>query len=146
MSAVSLPARLAYAMVALPLGGAAGFYSSMAVLPKLAVVQSQLTSDIDGYGVFKASVSVGAAVAFTAALYALTLPWRRHRKRSGRPARTVIAGVLVVVASAGFAAQGHALIYDLVFAGWLTYTMAFTFVRYGVLDQARRTRPNADAS
>ena len=30
------------------------------------------------------------------------------------------------------------LILDLLFAAWLAYTMAYTFVRYGVLDEARR--------
>jgi hypothetical protein len=45
----------------------------------------------------------------------------------------------VVITSAGFAAEVHRLILDLLFAAWLAYTMAYTFVRYGVVDDARRS-------
>jgi hypothetical protein len=44
---------------------------------------------------------------------------------------------LVVVASVGLAGEGYSLIYNLAFAAWLAYTIAFTYVRYGVFDEAR---------
>jgi hypothetical protein len=134
--------------MALPLGGTVGFYAVM-LLPKLAAIYPKLDSNLaaylpkldpggDGYGIFKFALWVGGVVAFTACLMALTLPWRRRRKRRGRALRIALSCVLVVVASAGFADVVHALIYDLVFAAWLAYVMAYTFVRYGVLDQTRR--------
>jgi len=49
-----------------------------------------------------------------------------------------LSGVFVVVAAAVFADLGHTLLVDFAFAAWLAYTVTFTFVRYGVLDQARR--------
>jgi uncharacterized membrane protein YfcA len=128
-----------YAVVAIPVGGAAGFYSSMALLPKLATIFPQLDGDIEGYGFFKIALGVGAALAFTLSLLALTLPWKRHRKRSGRAWRIAASCALVVVTSAGLSADGYSLLYDLAFAAWLAYTLAFTFVRYGVTDEARRS-------
>ena len=82
---------------------------------------------------------MGAALAFTLSLLALTQPWKRHRKRRGRAWRIAASGAVVVVASAGLAADGYSIVYDLVFAAWLAYTMAYTFVRYGVVDEARRS-------
>ena len=49
-----------------------------------------------------------------------------------------LSGAFVVLASSAFADLGHPLLVDLAFAAWLAYTVTFTFVRYGVLDQARR--------
>jgi len=138
MSAASLPARIAYALAALPLGGAAGFYSIMLLLPKLVSAYPRFDTGMNGQAMFSMALSVGAAIGFTTALFALTLPWRRHRKRQGRPWRIAASLVVVVVASTGFADLGHRLILDLLFAGWLAYTMSYTFVRYGVLDEARR--------
>ena len=137
MSTVGLPARIAYAAVALPIGGAAGFYSSVFLLPRLTATYPQLAGDIDWHGMFNMALGVGAMVAFTASLLALTLPWKRHRKRHGRAWRIGISCVLVVVASVGLAGEGYSLIYNLAFAAWLAYTIAFTYVRYGVLDEAR---------
>jgi hypothetical protein len=137
MSAASLPVRIVYAAFALPLGGAAGFYSCMALLPQLVSRYPKIDPGMDGRGIFNLAVSIGAALAFTATLVALTLPWSRHRKRRGRPWRIAVSLVIVLVASAVFADLGHRLTYDLAFAAWLAYTMAYTFVRYGLLDQAR---------
>jgi uncharacterized membrane protein YfcA len=128
-----------YAVVAIPVGGAAGFYSSMALLPKLATIFPWLDGDAEGFGIFKIALGVGAALAFTFSLLALTLPWKRHRKRSGRAWRIAASCALVVVTSAGLSADGYSLLYDLAFAAWLAYTLAFTFVRYGVTDEARRS-------
>jgi hypothetical protein len=139
MRAVSLPARLLYAVAAIPVGGAAGFYSSMALLPKLATILPQLNGDGEGFGIFRIALGVGTALAFTLSLLALTLPWRRHRKRRGRGWRIAVSCALVVVSTAGLSVEGYSLIYDLAFALWLAYTLAFTFVRYGVTDDLRRS-------
>jgi hypothetical protein len=139
MNALSLPARIAYTAVAIPLGWAAGFYSCMRYLPGLGGNHPQLDPMMDGAGIFKVAICAGAAIALTVSLFALTLPWIRHRKRPGRPGRIALSCVLVVVASILFADLGFRIVYDLLFAAWLTYLLAFTFVRYGVIDQARRT-------
>jgi uncharacterized membrane protein YfcA len=139
MRAVSLPARIIYAVAAVPAGGAVGFYSSMALLPTLATVFPQLDVDGEGLRIFNIAIGVGAALAFTFSLLALTLPWRRHRKRGGRAWRLGASCFLVVVTSAGLSVEGYSLVYDLAFAVWLAYTLTFTFVRYGVTDDARRS-------
>jgi uncharacterized membrane protein YfcA len=146
MNVVSLPARIAYALAAVPVGGAAGFYLSIWILPRLAMVFPQIDSDVDGYGMFKLALGVGAALAFTLSLLALTLPWKRHRQRGGRAWRIGASCVVVVVASTGLAADGYSLVYNLAFAVWLAYTLAFTFVRYGVVDQARRPSRTASST
>jgi len=46
-----------------------------------------------------------------------------------------ISAVIVVLASLAFAGAGHSVAYDLLFAAWLSYTFALTYVRYGVRDQ-----------
>jgi uncharacterized membrane protein YfcA len=138
MTARGLPARIGYTVAALPLGGAAGFYSSIWLLPKLAGSYPQLDPGVDGRAFFDLALGVGAAMAFSAALLALTLPWSRHRKRRGRSWRITLSCVVVAVGSAAFSAEVHGLVYDLIFAVWMAYTVAYTFVRYGVVDQAGR--------
>jgi uncharacterized membrane protein YfcA len=138
MNAKSLPARIVYTVAALPLGGAAGFYSIMLLLPKLVAKYPRLDTGLNGQGLFNVALGTGVAVAFTAALFALTLPWSRHRKRRGRPWRIAVSCLIVLVASAGFADVVPRLVPDLLVAAWLAYTMAYTFVRYGVIDDARR--------
>ncbi len=139
MSARSLLARIIYTAVALPLAGAAGFYSCIHLLPGLTANHPQIDPNMDGSGIFRIAICVGAALAFAATLFTLTLPWIRHRKRGGRPWRIAFSCLVVVLASLLFADQGFKLIYDLLFAAWLTYTLAFTFVRYGVIDQPRKS-------
>jgi hypothetical protein len=139
MTAVSLPARIAYTVVATPLGWAAGFYSCMRFLPEFTTSHAQIDPNLDGSGIFRIAICAGAAIALTASLFALTLPWIRHRKKPGRPWRIALSCVLVVLASIFFADLGFRIIYDLLFAAWLTYLLAFTFVRYGITDQPRRT-------
>jgi len=147
MDAVGLPARIGYAAVALPAGAAAGFYASMLLLPKLTGRLPQLDPEMDGSGIFRLAVCAGAAVAFAVTLCALTLPWVRHRKRSGRRMRMAVSCVLVVVASLGFTIETYSLPYaaicGLVFAALLTYTVVFTFVRYGVIDSVRKRTDSA---
>jgi CDP-diglyceride synthetase len=146
MNAASLPVRVFYALIAIPAGGAVGFYSSMLLLPKLVTVFPQLDSDGEGFGVFKLAICVGAALAFTMSLLALTMPWKRHRKRHGRAGRIGVTCALVVVTSAGLSVEGVSLLLDLGFAVWLAYTMAYTFARYGVVDQARRRSHSSSAT
>ena len=145
MNAASLPARIVYAAIALPLGGAAGFYSCMRFLPELTANHPQLDREMDGSGIFKIALAVGMTIAFTVFLFALTLPWSRHRKRRGRTWRIGVSGIVVMLASILFADQRFGLIYDLAFVVWLTYTVTFTFVRYGLLDQVKRSSAPAKA-
>jgi len=141
MDAVGFPARVTYAVCALPVGVAAGFYVSMWLLPKV-VGAWEPNSSPDGYTLFTTSIAIGIAVACAAALLALTLPWKRHRQRHGRTGRIALSCLFVVVASAIFAAQVHDVLIDFAFAAWLAYFIAFTYVRYGVRDQQRRRRPS----
>ena len=133
MNAVGLPARIGYAVGSLAAVGAAGFYASMWLLPKFA---SRAAEDDDGYGIFRMALGIALALGVTAALIGLTMPWKR-RKRHGRGQRLVISGLIVVLVSVGFASQEHSLLFDLLFAAWLAYVLAFTYVRYGVLDRSR---------
>jgi hypothetical protein len=137
MNAVGLPARVAYSVVALPAGGAAGFYGTLAY-PRAWKLVMGTDLEYDPHRLFLTAMGVGAGVAFTAFLVALTLPWKRLRRRRGRIFRVGLSGIVVLIASLCFAGQGHTLIDDVLFAAWLAYTMAFTFVRYGVLDRSRR--------
>lgn len=137
MNATGLPARIMYATGALPAGAAAGFYVCMFLLPRLLASLPDADPGVDGRGIFNMALGVGAVVAFTATLFALTLPSLRHRKRHGRRWRILVSLILILSVSAWFSDMGHRLSTDLLFAVWLSYTVAFTFVRYGVLDQAR---------
>jgi hypothetical protein len=142
MRAIGLPARVAYAGAAFVLSGAAVFYSCMHWLPEYVANHPEYDPGVDGYGIFKAAVCIAASIALTLSLPLLTLPGVRRRKRRGRAVRIALTGVVVVIASVLFTDQGFRLRYDLLFAAWLAYMMAFTFVRYGVTDEARRsTRP-----
>jgi len=137
MKTTGLPARIVFAAVAFPLAGAAGFYLCMELLPGLVGQFPQLDLSSDGRGIFNLALGVSATLAVTLTLLVLTMPWSRHRKRSGRALRIAVSLVLVVVLSVWFADMGHRLEWDLLFAAWLTYTVAFTYVRYGVRDQER---------
>jgi Kef-type K+ transport system membrane component KefB len=142
MNAVGLPARVGYAVASLAAVGAAGFYASIWLLPKVA---SQAADDDDGYGIFRAALGIAIALGFTAALVGLTLPWKR-RRRHGRGQRIAISGVIVVLVSVGFASQEHSVLFDLLFAAWLAYVLAYTYVRYGVLDKASSRRSEEASS
>jgi hypothetical protein len=144
MNASSLPARLGYAIVAIPVGEAAGFAVAYWVFP--AIEKFVLNWAPAAEDKMSTAFGVGAAVAFTAFLLALTLPWRRRKRRSGRMRRSIIAGVFVLLASLAFAGLGHGIVYDLAFTVWLAYLTAFTYVRYGVLDRARQTGVSTEPS
>jgi Kef-type K+ transport system membrane component KefB len=130
MNAVGLPARIGYAVAALGAVGVAAFYASIWLLPHFV---AQGADDDDGYGLFRAALGIALGLGVTAALVGLTLPWKR-RKRRGRGRRIAVAAVVVVLISIGFASQEHKVIYDLLFAAWMAYALAFTYVRHGVLD------------
>jgi hypothetical protein len=138
MNAIGLPARITYAITGLAVSGWVTFAACMRILPEYVADHPELDPGGDGYSFFKIAVSLSAAVAVMMFLVLLTLPWVRHRKRRGRGWRIGLAGVLVVGASVLFADQGFRLRYDALFVVWLAYLMAFTFVRYGVVDEARR--------
>jgi hypothetical protein len=138
MNAVSLPVRIAYAAMAVPLGWVAGFYSCMRLLPHFDTSHPQLDPSMDGSGMFRIAICAGAGLAFTAALFALTLPWIRHKKVAGRTGRTALSCGLVLLGSLLFADLGFRIVYDLLFAGLLTYLLAFTVIRYGIVDGGRR--------
>src|ERR1035437_4633451 len=139
MKATGLPARVVYSIVSLALGGEAGFWATLWLLPKAMLQLRGADTDIDGYELFQTALAIGAGVAFTAFLVALTLPWKRHRRRSGRRGRIAISCVFVVLAALAFAGLHHRVIYDVAFAAWLAYVTAYSYVRYGVLDSARRS-------
>jgi uncharacterized membrane protein YfcA len=130
-----LAARFAYAAAALATVGAVAFYASMWLLPRF----GPPTDDVDGYAIFQSALGIGLAFGFSAALLGLTLPWRRRRRRSGRGRRTAISAAIVVFLSLVFASREHDIFMDLLFAAWLAYSLAFTYVRYGVRD-SNRTR------
>jgi hypothetical protein len=140
MSASSLLARMFYAVVAIPAAGAVGFYASLVLLPKLMGQSWYRFAPLDEQQIFLAAIGIGALLAFPASLLALTMPWRRHRKRRGRVLRAILSAVLVLGVTLSFAQRGHAIGVDLALAVWLAYIITFTYVRYGVLDRARRKR------
>lgn len=140
MRATGLAARILYAAVALPAGFAAGFSATVWLLPTAVPVLGIASPAAHSEEIFRLGLSVGAVVTVPAFLCALTLPWRRRRHRRGRAWRTAISAIVVVAASLVFADLGHRLRYDLLFAAWLSYTLALTYVRYGVLDRKRVAR------
>jgi hypothetical protein len=138
MKAASLPTRIAYAAAAFVLSGAVMFFYCMRVLPQLTGIFPELDPEMDGYRIFKIAICAAGAMGFSLCLYELTQPGTRPRKRRGRRLRLAVAGVVVVMASLAFNGLGLGWIWDLLFAAWLTYTVAYTFVRYGVMDEVKR--------
>ena len=136
MSSVGLAARVGYALGSLVAVGAAAFYTTMWVLPRVLPTGD----DDEGYAIFRLALGVSFALGASVGLLGLTLPWKRRRRRSGRGRRMAIASGIVVLASVAFASQDHRLILDLLIAAWLAYSLAFTYVRYGVRDVPSRHR------
>ena len=144
MDRTGLAARIGYGLGALLVAGVIGFYASMWLLPWIAARLPGADTDADGYGFFITAIAIGVGLGFTCGMVGLSLPWKRRKRRSGRTRRIAISAAIVVIASAAFATQGHAIIYDLLFAAWLSYVLAFTYVRHGILDKPHR-RENAAA-
>ena len=146
MNRTGLSARIGYAVTALVVTGAIGFSTSMWLLPAIAARFPGADTDADGYGFFTTAIAIGLGLGFTFGLIGLTLPWKRRRRRTGRAGRIAVSTATVVIASVIFATEGHALAYDLMFAAWLSYVFAFTYVRYGILDRPhKRESAGADA-
>lgn len=132
MNPTSLPARIAYALTAFVAVGSSAFYAGMWALPKF--IQD---ADQDGYRIFLLSLGFALSAGCSAGLLGLTLPWKRKRRRSGRRHRMLLSSLIVVLLSVSFASQEHQIVIDLLFAAWLAYTLAFTYIRYGVVDSKR---------
>src|SRR6185312_14029339 len=137
MKATGLPARITYAILAVPAALVVGFSATAWLLPKLAPLFGVVSPPQQSEDLFRLALSVGSIVAVPAFFCALTLPWQRRRQRRGRNWRMAVSAAVVVAASLAFSGLGHSIRYDLVFAVWLGYTLALTFVRYGLVDQKR---------
>jgi hypothetical protein len=137
MRLMTLPARLLYAVLAAPAAGAGGFYFGVLLfahlLPKLHGVDHAQPTWTD----FMQSAVIGAGAAFAAFFYALTLPGVRLRHREGRVYRMTLAAVLVCVVSVLIASEGIPLIDVFGLMIWLSVTLTFTYIRYGVRDFAQ---------
>ena len=138
MNATGLAARILYAAAALPAVFAVGFYATVYFLPKAAPLFGITVPAAQTEDLFRFALGVGAMVAAPAFLLALTLPWWRRRHRRGRKWRLAISAMIVLLVSLVFADMGHDLLSDLLLAAWLGCLLAFTFVRYGLLDQGSR--------
>ena len=135
MNRTGLQARIGYAVAGFAVAGVIGFYVSAWLLHRYALTPT--SSEGEMYVAFETAIALGALVGISAALVGLTLPWLRHKRRSGRKQRTVVAGAAVLLAALMFASTGHPLLYDLAFAVWLAYVVSFTYVRYGIRDRVR---------
>jgi phosphoglycerol transferase MdoB-like AlkP superfamily enzyme len=148
MRASGLAARITYAILAIPAALAAGFCATAWLLPKAAPILGIASPPPQSEDLFRLALSVGAILVVPAFLCALTLPWKRRRQRRGRNWRLAVSAVIVIAASLAFSGLGHSLRYDLLFALWLGYTLALTFVRYGLVDRNRErvfaTEPDED--
>ena len=138
MWATGLPMRVVYAAVATPVAAIGGFYLGMMALTHGGPMLQGGPAADPGWAEFVLSLVIGAAVGFTAFLYALTLPWRRLRRRRGRPLRIGLAAVVVLLASVIAAAEAVPLGYVVGLMVWMSLVLTFTWVRYGVLDPVRR--------
>ena len=127
------------------MGAAVVFFYVMGVLPELTRIFPELDPGMDGYLIFKIAIGAAAAIAFSLSLYELTQPGIRPRKRRGRRLRMTSSGVFVVASSLVFNGLGLGWLWDILFAAWLTYTVAYTFIRYGVMDEPVRSSSTLDA-
>jgi hypothetical protein len=134
MTATSLPARIGYAIVVLPLGAVLGYVLALKLLIKFGSVFQDPHSSMEGFGYFMMSLASAATFAATASLIALTLPWKRPIRDNGKAGRIVVSVVLLGLAFLILAGQGHALIFVLTVIGWLAVLFYLTYVRCGVLD------------
>ena len=145
MSAASLPVRIVYAAFALP----AGWSGGLLFLPwPCCQIRPSRYPKIDPAwmaGNLQSGLYRCGPLAFTATLIALTLPWSRHRKRRGRLMRALqFRWYLSWLHRLYLRTWVHRAHHDLAFPHGLRYTMAYTFVRYGLLDQARHGSDRVD--
>ncbi|MDP9038989.1 MAG: hypothetical protein M3O02_06915 [Acidobacteriota bacterium] len=138
MGATGLPARLAYAALAAPLASAAGFYAGAALFGRILPLLNGVQQPEPGWAEFVFSLLLGLAAGFSAFLYALTLPRLRLRRRRGRTARIALSALVVLVIAVAAEAEGVPTPVTLALTLWFSLILTFTFIRYGVLDRARR--------
>lgn len=137
MRASALPFRVLYALVAAPVASIGGFYAGVLLLPRiLPGLHGDAAADA-GWGDFVLAVLLAGAIGFTAFLYALTLPWRRLRRRRGRPLRITLSAALVLLVSVSAAAEAVPVGYIAGVTVWMALVLTFTFIRYGIRDGAR---------
>ena len=86
MTATSLPARIGYANVVLPLGAVLGYALALKLLIKFGSIFEDPHSSMQGFGYFMMSLASAATFAATASLIALTLPWKRPIRANGKAA------------------------------------------------------------
>ena len=99
-------------------------------------------SSMQGFGYFMMSLASAATFAVMGSLVAITLPWKRPIKASGKVGRIVVSVVLLGIAFLILAGQGHALIFVLAVIGCLALMFYLTYIRHGVLD-AKQDNPAA---
>lgn len=139
MSGTGLPARIVYAVVSAPLACAAGFYLGVFVLTRAVPAMEGIPQPEVTWANFVISIFAGFAVGFSVFFYALTLPRLRLRRRGGRAWRMAASAVLVLMASVMAEAEGVSLWYTAALMLWISVTLTFTFIRYGVLDKTGRS-------
>ncbi len=142
MSGTGLPARILYALGFTPVGCVAGFYVGVYVFTRLIPLLEGISDPAPGWADFVFSLLVGVGAGFSVFFYALTLPRHRLRRRGGRVWRLVWSALLVFVVAVTVQVEGVPLRYTVGLMLWLSLTLTFTFVRYGVLDKARRKPPD----
>src|SRR5580704_6588978 len=91
MTATSLPARIGYAIVVLPLGAVLGYVLALKLLIRFGSIFQDPHSSMQGFGYFMMSLVSAATFATTASLIALTLPWKRPIKVNGKVGRVVVS-------------------------------------------------------
>jgi hypothetical protein len=133
MTVTSLPARIGYAIVVLPLGAVLGYILALKLFIKFGSIFQDPHSSMQGFGYFMMSLASAATFAATASLIALTLPWKRPIRANGKVGRVVVSVVLLGLAFLILAGQGHALIFVLSvvgLAGCSVLSYLYTVRRY----------------
>lgn len=137
MSGSALPLRILYAVIATPVASIGGFYAGVVFLTRVLPAVHGLPPVDAGWAEFIVSVMVAVAVGFTVFLLALTLPWRRLRRRRGRALRIVVSALLVLSISVIAAAEAVPVAYIAGLMVWMSVMLTFTLIRYGVRDRVR---------
>jgi hypothetical protein len=129
MTATSLPARIGYAIVVLPLGAVLGYVLALKLLIKFGSVFQDPHSSMQGFGYFMMSLASAATFAATTSLIAVTLPWKRPIRANGEVGRVVVSVMLLGFSFLILAGEGNALIFVLIVIGWLAVVFYLCTVR-----------------
>jgi len=143
MSGSALPMRILYAVVATPVASIGGFYAGLLFLTRVLPFVRGLPPTDTGWAEFVLSLLVAVGVGFTAFLLALTLPWRRLRRRRGRPLRIAVSALLVLGVSVIAAAEAVPIKFVAGLMAWMSVMLTFTLIRYGVRDRVRSGAPDS---